>query len=616
MVDANGGASAGIFAQSAGGATNGGVGLGNNITITIGDPSNICTDGSKACAAAVFGGNGFGPIASAVYVRNGGFGNVVTNYGVINTHESTDGYAFYADNASLRVLNYGIVTGNTNIGGNFVNEPGATYVTLSTVNLNGGTLTNDGVVDVRGTTVDTTTLTGNYVSTGNGRLVVDTDHIAGTGDKLVVTGTARIAGIVEVRPSSVSNKPVTVLTAAGGVTLDPTLRSVANSQLFDFTPQVAGNTLVIQPKANLAAAASVLGNNRQAVAGNLQALFDSGASFDRGFNTLLKVNDAASYARSLDALSGQALGALGAFRINSSRAFIGNLYGGCERHGVERDGEGRCLWARAFYTATTQNENVDELGYHAKGTGFQLGSETQLSDNWYLSGAVAYENSRFRDDDRTARIKGDSALGGLSLRYVHDRLEVSGALDAGYGWYRSRRQIVLGGLADEAQSKPNQWEAGAHANAAYTFDLGRSAYARPYTDLHVIHVHSKSFAETGNSPFNLAVDAQSQTAVAGGVGLEIGGRLPLKSGGALRPFASAGVEFASNSDWTTTARFVGQAGGDSFDIRTAAPNTYGRFAVGLELLGASNIDLSLSYNPEIGKDYVSHAGVAKLTYRF
>ena len=147
------------------------------------------------------------------------------------------------------------------------------------------------------------------------------------------------------------------------------------------------------------------------------------------------------------------------------------------------------------------------------------------------------------------------------------------------------------------------------------FDLGPAGYARPYADLHVIHIHSQRFAETGNSPFNLAVDAQSQTAVAGGVGLEVGGRIPLKSGGTLRPFASAGIELASNSDWTTTARFVGQTS-DSFDIRTAAPNSYGRFAVGLELLGARNVDLSLSYNPEVGKDYVSHAGLAKLTYLF
>ena len=618
VVNAVGPASPGIFAQSAGGGSMGGVGDGHTITINVGSASNT--------NATVLGGNGFGLVAAAIRVEGGSYQgqtgyalNTITNYGKIGTNDqSGGGYALFTENGTTTVNNYGNIDGNNSVEGSINNYSGATLTSGATLDLKGGTLTNAGVINVGGKgPIARTELTGNLVQLPGGQLNIDADLRGGAGDRLEISGKATIAGTVAINPISVSNKSLTVLTATGGVSVDPALGSTDNSQLFDFKAQAGtdGKSLVIQPSANLASAASTLGNNRQAAAGNLQSLFDSGASFDRGFNALLGVNDPASYARSLDALSGQALGALGAFRINSSRAFVGNLYGGCDRHGVVGV-DGHCLWARAFYTSTTQDENTDELGYHASATGFQLGGETQLSDSWYLSGAVAYEHSRFRDDDRTARVKGDGLLGGVSLRYATGKLELSGALDAGYGWYQSRRQIGLGGLADQARAKPNQWEVGAHANAAYAFDLGATGYARPYADLHVIHVHSQRFAETGNSPFNLAVDAQSQTAVAGGVGLEVGGRIPLKSGGTLRPFASAGVELASNSDWTTTARFVGQAGGDSFDIRTAAPNTYGRFAVGLELLGAKNVDLSLSYNPEVGKDYVSHSGLAKLTYRF
>ena len=606
--------SAGVFAQSMGDSESN-----SPITVTIGTTGKVVV-GEASTVTAPYGAS------AAIYISHGGVdaahANVVTNNGLVEALGMPAApAAVYSSAGFTNVLNTGMMTGDVLLAndggtGNFLNT--GTYVSGNQIAVGTGVVTNGGTFIVNRTgAVGTTVVNGDFVQLASGKLNIDADFRGSAGDRLEISGKATITGTFAVNPLSVSNKSLTVLTATGGVTVDPALGSTDNSQLFDFKAQAGsdGKSLVIQPSANLAAAASSLGNNRQAAAGNLQSLFDSGASFDRGFNALLGVNDPASYARSLDALSGQALGALGAFRINSSRAFVGNLYGGCERHGVESV-DGRCLWARAFYTSTTQDENTDELGYHAHATGLQLGGETQLSERWYLSGAVAYEHSRFRDDSRTARVKGDGVLGGVSLRYATGKLELSGALDAGYGWYQSRRQIVLGGLADQARAKPNQWEVGAHANAAYTFDLGSTGYARPYADLHVIHVHSQRFTETGNSPFNLAVDAQSQTAVAGGVGLEVGGRIPLKSGGTLRPFASAGVELASNSDWTTTARFVGQAGGDSFDIRTAAPNSYGRFAVGLELLGARNVDLSLSYNPEVGKDYVSHSGLAKLTYRF
>ena len=560
--------------------------------------------------------------AAAIYIDSPAGRNRITNSGTIG---GASGVAFDGTSAA-EIVNAGVIRGDiltSSAGYIITNQASGRLYTGKTIDSQ-STFVNQGELWI-GDAAKNSTIIHSDLS-NSGRIVFGIDFTNGKNDILLVEGNATVGGTILVNPITLGPGTVQILYASQKLTInslaasnyivegDGTVTPV-DPYLYRYMVTSDSHTLSLKVAADFTPQQTNLGAARSSLATNLQSLFDSGASFDRGFNALLGVNDPASYARSLDALSGQALGALGAFRINSSRAFVGNLYGGCERHGVECV-DGRCLWARAFYTSTTQDENADELGYHAHATGFQLGGETQLSERWYLSGAVAYEHSRFRDDSRTARVKGDGVLGGVSLRYATGKLELSGALDAGYGWYQSRRQIVLGGLADQARAKPNQWEVGAHANAAYTFDLGSTGYARPYADLHVIHVHSQRFTETGNSPFNLAVDAQSQTAVAGGVGLEVGGRIPLKSGGTLRPFASAGVELASNSDWTTTARFVGQAGGDSFDIRTAAPNSYGRFAVGLELLGARNVDLSLSYNPEVGKDYVSHSGLAKLTYRF
>ncbi|WP_217430850.1 autotransporter outer membrane beta-barrel domain-containing protein [Sphingomonas bacterium] len=617
-VDAKGSASAGIFAQSAGGATNGGVGSGSNITISIGDVNNICTDSSKVCAAAVFGGSAFGAIASAVYVRNGGAGNTATNYGVVNTHEPTDGYAFYADNSSLQVLNYGIATGNTNIGGNFINEPGATYVPLSNVALNGGTLTNAGTLDVGGSGIRTVALTGNLVSTGTGRLVVDTDHVAGTGDLLQVSGKATITGVIEVHPSRVANRAVTVLTATGGVTLDPALMSVDASQLFDFTPKVVANTVVIQPQARFAAVAAGLGGNRTAVAGNLQALFDGGTSFDNAFNALLKVNDAAAYSRALNALSGQALGLIGAARFASSHNFIDSIDNGCasfDRRGDADDVES-CGWARIAGGSISQNTTVDALGYDGTEAAFQLGLQRQVGDDWYLGAAAAYETSQFNGRDDDGKITGDSVMAGAQLRYHRGALRAAVTVDGAYSWYTTRRLAEAGGVGGTALATPDAWQVGGHLKLAYELPLGRAAYVKPFASFDAVHVRSSAFVETGATPFDLVVRAESETALAGGVGLELGTQVKLAGQATARLFVGGRYDVLNHNDWRSTVSFADVSGGPTFNVLTPAPSRLGRFAVGVDIATSSRVDLSLRYQPEVGQGYVVQAGVARLAFRF
>ncbi|WP_255696706.1 autotransporter outer membrane beta-barrel domain-containing protein [Sandaracinobacteroides sayramensis] len=607
-VDARGPASAGIFAQSTGGGDNGGSGSGGVITITIGGAGNK--------AASVWGGNGFGAIAAAVYIRNGASGSSVTNYGVVNTHESTDGYAFYSDSASFQVQNYGIVTGNTNIGGNFINEQGGTYVPLSTVNLNGGTLTNAGVLHSGSAgKVTSTILTGHLHQQVGGVLHIDADMAGGKADSLSVSGTAVIAGTVHVAPTSVSNRAMKVLSAAGGLTLDPSLAMTDSSHLYDFRSSVSGHDMSVSAVANFKAKAAGFGANEKSVAASLQSLFDGGASADTAFTRLLTVADDAGYAAGLKSLAGQGLGAFGAFRFNSSRTFAGNLTGGCAGLQLEDRSTERCGWARVLVNNTTQEAATDTHGYRADAWAMQIGGQTPLSDDLALTGSVAYEGTTFHDESRSARIKGDTLLAGLGLLYTPARFELSAGIDAAYGWYKSRRTISLG-LAEQANASPKQSQLGGHARAAYNLLEEGKSFVRPFVEGHAIHVSNKAFTETGNSPFRLAVEGRADTALIGVAGVEMGTALALSGKVTLRPFASAVLEYGSPREWTTTARFAEQPQGDSFDLKTAGPGTLGRFSIGADLLGAKNVAFSVQYAPELGKDFTSHSGTARLTIAF
>ena len=133
---------------------------------------------------------------------------------------------------------------------------------------------------------------------------------------------------------------------------------------------------------------------------------------------------------------------------------------------------------------------------------------------------------------------------------------------------------------------------------------------------HAIHVSNKAFTEGGASPFRLAVDGRSDTALIGAVGLEMGTLVRLNAKVSLRPFASAAVEYGSPRHWTTTARFADQPQGDSFDVRTAGPGTLGKFAIGADLIGLENVAVSIQYVPEVGEGFTSHSGTARLTVTF
>jgi uncharacterized protein with beta-barrel porin domain len=79
---------------------------------------------------------------------------------------------------------------------------------------------------------------------------------------------------------------------------------------------------------------------------------------------------------------------------------------------------------------------------------------------------------------------------------------------------------------------------------------------------------------------------------------------------------SAEAEFDGNSQWTTTAHFAEAPAGQTFDVKTAAPGTLGRYGIGLDVINAKNLSFSLLYRPEYGHGYNQQMGEARVSYRF
>jgi outer membrane autotransporter protein len=240
-----------------------------------------------------------------------------------------------------------------------------------------------------------------------------------------------------------------------------------------------------------------------------------------------------------------------------------------------------------------------------------------LSENLALVVAAGSENSTLQDDGRDSQITGNTAIAGASLNYANGPVELSGAVDGAYGSYRSTRTITVANDAATADATPQQWQIGAHLRAAYSVPMfGDTYYVKPFIDGHAIYVSNEAFTESGSSPFRLAVDGRSDTAILGGVGTEFGAHFRTSSGVVFHPYVSLAVEFDSALDWTTTAHFADQPAGVPFAVRTAGPGTLGRLAVGGDVVDSTHWSFSLMYDPDVGHGYTSQAGSARVAYRF
>jgi hypothetical protein len=564
--------------------------------------------------------------------------NNVNNQGTITSLGTT---AIYGTGGWTSVFNQpgGTITGSINLdngggggacpngncvvtGGTVSNAAGATFNTGLVVRLGAaGRLTNGGTLSIGGAgQMATTAMTGNLVQTGTGRLVLDTNHGTGASDRIDVQGSVRLGGTLELHPTAMANHAVTVLTATDGVTLDPGLTST-RTHLFAFDAQQAGNSLLVQPRAEFTGQAAGLGANQRAVASHLQELWNGGASMDAGFTALAGVRDGAGYGQALNSLSGQTVGAISASRFASSRDFSTNMLNDCaafEGAGINQD-EASCGWARAFGSTATQDSTGRALGYKATSWTMQTGGQVQIAPGWFVGGSVAYQSSVFRGDAGSSKVSGDSVLVGGLLRYQAGPWQVSGAIDAGYGWYESRRSVTVGSFTGTARGKPDAWHVGAHTRLAYQVPFGGEAggwYVQPRVDLHLNYVRSGGYTEGGAAPFNLAVASEGATTFTTVPAVEVGGRVRLGEGMVVRPFASAGIELSANGDWAATARLASQPNSRGFRASTPIPDVLAKFTVGAELLSTTNWDLRVQYSAEVGDGYTSHTGLARVAYRF
>ena len=268
--------------------------------VTMTSTGNTTTTGNNA--SAIVAQSGGGPIAvtinsgtvsggsgsgAGVFIA-GGTDNTLVNRGTVM---ALSGLAIAAGTGNDTVSNFGTVIGNVDLGTGtnaFNNMAGGLFNSGATVSLGASnTLTNAGTLSPGGAgMIQTTALTGNLVQGTTGRLLTDVSIAGGTADRINVSGTAILAGTVQLQAQNLTFGAwqQTVLSAAGGVTNNGL--SLLASPVLQAQLVYPDATHVVIKSAGLNFALRGLNNNQTAVGNALNGAWQTAGFGGPVFNLL------------------------------------------------------------------------------------------------------------------------------------------------------------------------------------------------------------------------------------------------------------------------------------------------------------------------------------------
>ncbi len=642
--------SIGIFAHSAASdnANNG------DITIAINSADGVVRGGRTGVVTLDNVDNT--EIGVGIWVLDGN-NNTITNHGLVTTLDGVDdSYAIFASGSdtthtggSETVSNFGTVTGSFDLGagankytneiGSFLNSGKFAYVGDGNLLLNHGRMSPGGDGNVF-----TTEVSGKYQQDSNGAYGTDLD-LWWTGDTAIpskeadrinVSGTADLAGIVDLMPLSKGNAlpgdhEVVILSADGGVTT----QTQTNLSLVAPASAVASYELLYPSNGK----DIVLGyhidfspdglNPNQTSFGN--QINDIQLAFPRPTNdpnadkntpisplvaALFDLPDVPSLQRAYDMLSP------GVYVENELATIISNLDFQNTLHSCHsRDGQFRfareqdCVWARYNHRELDRERTSDNIAFQETTEGFSAGGQTLLDEHWVAGAGFSYEKSTLATDTM-AGSDGDRYQGGIVGKGRFGGTVLEAALTGGYADYDTIRNITFPNFSEVARGDQEIGFGSAHIRAGQVFEYG-SVYLRPSVDAGITHYVVSSFEEKGAPVGGLSLKGDSQTFYTVEPTLEIGAEFA--SGSTLfRPYLRGGLtQFLGDESPSIAATLqVVPTGVAPFVIEDKFAKTFAEVATGIDIMMAGNLDFRVDGSWMKSDDVEVFGASGKLQLKF
>ena len=533
-----------------------------------------------------------------------------------------------ASGGANTLTNAGVLTGSVDLGDGvnvFDNRAGGVFNAGTTAYVGAGnTLNNAGVFSPGGNgAVQTTTVTGNLVQTTSAALVADVDLGTGTSDLVSVTGTADLAGSVDltlqnvtVQNLTVGGQEFTLVSAAGGLTHSGLALQELSPALQAELLYPNATDLVLGIEANFTGIDGLNANQSQ-TSGSLNNAFLLGSGgVSPVLNGLLATTGLDNYQVALDQLGAEIYGNVESGALFSSRDFAASLLSCKQAEGAfAAIAEGQCIWLRPQFRRLDNDTTAQTVGFTENATGVAAGAQFAVAPNWFVGGGFGYETGDI-DASNGASSDFDRYQGGVSAKYVDGPLLLAASFSGGISNDEITREIGFGTFAGTATSDPDTKFFTGQLRAAWLKEFD-SFYAKPVLDLSWTSLDREGVTESGAgaADLNVAGDTSSYFAISPSV--EFGKDFALAESRSLRTFARVGATWFSNDEHSITANFVSAPSGTgSFTNTTELDQLFGDVELGATLFGSERFNLSASYQGRFSSNTTVNAANLKMEVRF
>ncbi|HVZ13314.1 MAG TPA: autotransporter outer membrane beta-barrel domain-containing protein, partial [Bauldia sp.] len=437
-------------------------------------------------------------------------------------------------------------------------------------------------------------------------------------DRLVVSGTADLAGLVSVNVSGDLfdgiDKDFKILTAAGGLTLgdvglsNPTLRGTISRQ--NDTDAILSITDIDFDPAGLDEAAAPL-------AGYLDDIFKEGVPDDLQplMGALLSIPDIDTYKEAITQIEPEEYAQDLANSYGYGIDFTNRLLSCRVANGPNRfKAEGDCDWVGARISNAEQDATDSMSAYNQTLSSFEAGIQRRAEGPWRVGAGMGFTNSAATAADGST-VQDTQGQAGVVLKYDADAWLLAAALTGGFGNHHTERGITIGNVDQTLIGDAPVAYASTRLNAAYTFDFG-STYIKPLVNVDLTASYFGGVTETGGSGA-LTIDPAMEYEASFNPAIEIGGEFGDGHGNLIRPYAQVGVQASVMSESDLTARFVAvdpDLGGFAVPTPTNEPAL--KLSLGADVLTKTNDTLRLFYDGAFSASSRKNSVGLKVSHNF
>jgi len=474
-----------------------------------------------------------------------------------------------------------------------------------------GNVANNGGTVSPGGTIGTLTINGNYTQTSASVLSIETTP--DTSSKLVVTGTATLAGTLQFVTDPGFYRKGTQYDFLSAASVTGTFSSVTATNGATFSVSIGPNGAIVTETAGAYAPVGNATANQRAV-GAAFINYPIGVSdFDPVANALIALPTAAGQNAAYDRLGGEVDADFLTVARDDVRSFLGGVEDQNAGGGSPKSGP-NATWGYVTGSADTVHGDGNAHGFDQHAGGVVFGGERDLGANTRLGAAFDYSHSDFSLQGLDQNGALDTVAGGVYGRQDFGDLFLDAAASVGWETGKSTRTIAFTGVDRRATGSFDGASVGGLISFGDRIHGPDGLLIEPSISIIGSSVRQGGFTESGATGADLAVDSQTQGTAEALVGARFSKSFPMASG---KLSLDGRLDWAHelSTETPTIGESFAAAAGTHFVVAGADPGKdFAVIGAGLTYSASSRLSVFVRYNGAMSSQQSDQAGTLGVKY--